>query len=84
MQYANYLHHQTLQSTEEVSSEDLLSLSKASKYNPEDEVMRYSSEAELEDHKKAFDAVLVKFTSLAILKPLAEIFTDKSTAICRS
>lgn len=59
VQYANYLHQQSLQETEGVDAAELLKLSKGSKFNSEDELMRYSSSAELEDHKKAFESVLV-------------------------
>lgn len=69
VQYSNYLHHSTLEENEGVSAANLLKLSKALKYNPEDDMMRFSSEAELEDHRLAFEQILVFINLTIFLTP---------------
>jgi cellobiose-specific phosphotransferase system component IIB len=48
-----------LDQEEGVSSEELSKRSRSSDYNSEDNVAEFSSQAELSDHKEAFDQVLV-------------------------
>jgi len=60
VRYANYLNQQVLEEEEGISSEKLLERSKNTLYNNEDTVADFSSAEELEDHKAAFDIILVR------------------------